>query len=79
MIGGRNPVKDRVAFATATTTGFTPHNTDRSALSYATEACIAALRDCGLTAADVDAICGSISFAASPTGPFSWIIFPTTS
>ncbi|HZQ58155.1 MAG TPA: hypothetical protein VFA84_08975 [Acidimicrobiales bacterium] len=63
MIGRRNPVKDRVAFADAATTGFTAHNTDRSALSYATEACIDVLRSCGLTAADVDGICGSLPAA----------------
>jgi acetyl-CoA acetyltransferase len=63
MIGRRNPVKDKVAFVTAATTGFTPHNTDRSPLSLATEACITALRDCGLTAGDVDGICGSIPSA----------------
>jgi len=60
MITARNPVKDKVALANAATTGFTPHNTDRSALSLVAEACIAVLRDSGLTAGDVDGICGSI-------------------
>jgi acetyl-CoA acetyltransferase len=63
MIGRRNPVKDKVAFANAATTGFTAHNTERSAASLVSEACIAVLRDCGLTAADVDGICGSIPLA----------------
>ena len=48
MISRRNPMKDRIAIANAATTGFTPHNTDRSALSCATEACVAVLRDTGL-------------------------------
>ena len=63
MIGRRNAVKDKVAFADAATTGFTPHNTERSALSLVTEASIAVLRSTGLTAADVDGICGSIPSA----------------
>ena len=52
-------MRDRVAIATAATTGFIARNTPRSAGSYAVEACIAALRDVGLTAADVDGICGT--------------------
>ena len=63
MITKRNPAKDKVAIATATTTGFVARNTDRSAASLALEACVAALRDCGLTAGDVDGICGSIPSA----------------
>jgi acetyl-CoA acetyltransferase len=59
VIGARNPVKDQLAIANAATTGFTPHNTDRSALSYAVEACVAVLRDTGLGPADVDGIVGS--------------------
>lgn len=60
MITGRNPMKDRVAIAGATTTGFTPKNTPRTPASYAAEACIDVLGQCGLTAADVDGLCGSI-------------------
>src|SRR5579859_940810 len=59
MISARNPMKDRVAFANAATTGFKAHNTDRSPGSLALEACIAVLRDSGLSAADVDGICGT--------------------
>ena len=59
MISARNPVKDRIAFANAATTGFIPHNTDRSALSYTVEACVKVLRDTGLGAGDVDGIVGS--------------------
>jgi len=55
----RNPMKDRVAIAGAATTGFTPHNTARSPASLAAEACIKVMGECGLTAADIDGICGS--------------------
>lgn len=63
MISGRNPMKDKVAFASAATTGFVAHNSGRSQASLAAEACISALRACGLTAADVDGICGSVPSA----------------
>ncbi|WP_322755768.1 thiolase C-terminal domain-containing protein [Frankia sp. Cas3] len=59
MISSRNPMKDKVAIAAAATTGFQPRNTERSRASYAAQACIQVLRDCGLTAADVDGISGS--------------------
>jgi acetyl-CoA acetyltransferase len=59
----RNPMKDRVAFAGAATTGFVAHNTERSQASLAAEACIGVLRECGLTAADVDGLCGSFPHA----------------
>jgi len=58
-IPSRNPAKDKVAIAAAATTGFIPHNTSRSQLSLAAEACISVLRSCGLTAADVDGLSGS--------------------
>jgi acetyl-CoA acetyltransferase len=64
VIGTRNPAKDLVAFAGAATTGFVAHNSGRSQASLAVEACTKVLRDCGLTAADVDGICGS-----SPSAP----------
>jgi acetyl-CoA acetyltransferase len=60
MVSARNPMKDQVAFAAAATTGFVAHNSGRSQASLAAEASIAALRACGLTAADVDGICGSV-------------------
>lgn len=59
MISPRNPMKNRVAFAGASTTGFTPRNTDRSQASFAAEACIDVLRMCGLRPEDVDGLCGS--------------------
>ena len=52
-------MKDQVAIVSAATTGFTPSNTSRSRMSYVAEASIAALRAAGLTAADVDGICGT--------------------
>jgi acetyl-CoA acetyltransferase len=58
-ITSRNPMKDQVALAGAATTGFVARNSPRSQASLAAEACIAVLRDCGLSAADVDGICGS--------------------
>lgn len=64
MISGRHPAKDRVAIAAAATTGFTAANTDRSQLSYAAEASMAALKAAGLAAADVDGIIGTSSPAA---------------
>jgi acetyl-CoA acetyltransferase len=63
VITSRNPMKDKVAVAGAATTGFTPKNTSRSPASYAAQACIAVLRQCGLGASDVDGICGSIPSA----------------
>lgn len=56
----RNTFKDEVAIVSAATTGFTAHNTDRSQGSYALEACISAVRGAGLSAGDIDGICGSV-------------------
>jgi acetyl-CoA acetyltransferase len=52
-------LKDQVAIAGASTTGFAAHNLERSQTSLAAEACIDVIRKCGLTAADVDGLCGS--------------------
>ncbi len=52
-------MKDRVALAAASTTGFVADNLPRSQTSLAAEACIDVIRKCGLTAADVDGLCGS--------------------
>ncbi len=65
MISARNPMKDKVAIAAAATTGFTAQNTERSQLSLGAEACIKAIRACGLTASDTDGICGSAVPAAA--------------
>jgi acetyl-CoA acetyltransferase len=63
VTGSDNQLKDRVAVAGVATTGFTPHNTDRSAASLAAEACTAVLRGCGLRPRDIDGVCGSIPSA----------------
>ena len=52
-------MKDQVALAGASTTGFVADNLQRSQTSLAAEACIDVIRKCGLTAADVDGLCGS--------------------
>jgi acetyl-CoA acetyltransferase len=52
-------MKDQVAIAGASTTGFVAANLDRSQASLAAEACIDVIRKCGLTAADIDGLCGS--------------------
>ena len=59
MVSARNPAKNKVAIAGVATTGMTPHNTGRSQFSLAAEAAVAVLRQTGLTATDVDGICGS--------------------
>jgi acetyl-CoA acetyltransferase len=64
VISARNSLKDRVAFAGAATTGFAARNSGRSPASLAAEACVGVLRECGLGAADVDGLCGSIPSAA---------------
>lgn len=59
MTSARNPMKDQVAIVSAATTGFSPHNTARSRMSYVAEASVAALHAAGLRAADVDGVCGT--------------------
>jgi acetyl-CoA acetyltransferase len=63
MITDRNPMKDLVAFAGAASTGFVAHNSGRSQASLVAEAAIKVLRECGLGAADVDGVCGSMPSA----------------
>jgi acetyl-CoA acetyltransferase len=65
MISDRNPMKDRVAFAGAATTGFVPRNSGRSQAAWVAEACIKVMRECGLRPEDVDGICGSSPSAAN--------------
>ncbi len=59
MTSDRNPMKNAIAFAGATTTGFERRNTTRSQASWAAEACIDAMRQCDLGPKDVDGLCGS--------------------
>ncbi len=64
MISARNPAKDQVAIANAATTGFSRDAGAVSAGALALDACTKVLRDTGLTAADVDGICGSMPQAS---------------
>jgi acetyl-CoA acetyltransferase len=63
MISGRNPMRDEVAIAAASTTGFVAENSGRSQASLVAQAATDVLRSCGLTADDVDGICGSFPSA----------------
>ena len=65
MISDRNPMKDRVAFAGAATTGFVPRNSGRSQASWVAEACMKVMRECGLRPEDIDGVCGSSPSAAN--------------
>jgi acetyl-CoA acetyltransferase len=55
----RYPIKDHVAFAGVSSTGFARDVGRRSRNALALQACIGALRDAGLTAADVDGVAGT--------------------
>lgn len=57
-------MRDMVAIAAASTTGFVAKNSGRSQASLVAEAATDVLRTCGLAAADVDGLCGS-----SPPAP----------
>jgi acetyl-CoA acetyltransferase len=63
----RNPAKDKVAVASAASTGYAATNTRRTQLSYAVEASQQAIRAAGLGAADVDGIIGS-------SNPSAWVL-----
>jgi acetyl-CoA acetyltransferase len=63
MSARRPSYQDRVAIANVASTGFVAHNTERSPMSLAADACTAVLRESGLSAADVDGVCGSIPSA----------------
>lgn len=58
MISNRNPMKDQVAIAGAATTGFVSRNSGKSPAALAADACTRVLRECDLSAADVDGLCG---------------------
>ncbi|KRD05738.1 acetyl-CoA acetyltransferase [Mycobacterium sp. Root265] len=55
----RNAMKDQVAIVAATTTGFTAANTATTQTALAARAGIDAIRAAGLTAQDIDGLCGS--------------------
>ena len=66
MISARHPLKDQVAFAGAATTGFVARNSGRSPRARSpSRRAHGCSRETGLTAADVDGICGSIPEARS--------------
>ncbi|GMU78543.1 MAG: hypothetical protein AMXMBFR46_13380 [Acidimicrobiia bacterium] len=55
MSRARNPVKDQVAVVGVGSTGFS-RSSDRTALANACDAAVAAVRDAGLSAADIDGV-----------------------
>jgi acetyl-CoA acetyltransferase len=61
----RNPLKDRVAIVGVGSTGFDRHG-QRSSASLAAEASTRAIRDAGLTAADIDGVVSTGEPAAPP-------------
>lgn len=62
----RNPIKDKVAIVGIGSTGFYRDANARSRNDLALEACVKAIRDAGLTKADIDGIVG--------TAPSAWTI-----
>jgi acetyl-CoA acetyltransferase len=52
----RNPIKDKIAFVGVASTGFARDGGSRTRDSFALEAATAAIRDAGLTAADIDGV-----------------------
>ncbi|MCU1457918.1 MAG: hypothetical protein JWL73_2010 [Actinomycetia bacterium] len=59
MIGRANPVKDRVAFASAATTGFRRDESEATPESLALDACIAAIQAAGLGPAAINGLIGA--------------------
>lgn len=59
-----NPLRHKVAIAGAASTGFTAANTLMSQTALAARACVEVIRQCGLTADDIDGICGSTPSSA---------------
>src|SRR6185295_9117983 len=69
IVSTRNPIKDQVAVVGIGSTGFS-RASDRTSLSLALEACTAAIRDAGLTEADIDGVVAT----AEPGGPSPAVI-----
>ena len=65
MTSSRNPDEGPRGDRRRSHHGFSAYNTGRSPASLVAEACTKVLRDCGLTAADVDGICGSMPAAST--------------
>jgi acetyl-CoA acetyltransferase len=63
----RNPIKDKVAVVGVGSTGFS-RNAGRSRMSLGVEAAVSAIRDAGLTASDIDGVCGTNPNAAALVG-----------
>ncbi len=59
MIGDANPARDQVAFASAATTGFGRDLGDVTPASLAVDACIAAIRDCGIERDEINGLVGA--------------------
>jgi acetyl-CoA acetyltransferase len=59
MIGDANPARDRVAFASAATTGFGRDLGDVTPGSLAVDACMAAIRDCGIAREEINGLVGA--------------------
>ncbi len=57
-------MKDRVAIAGASTTGFVAKNLARSQASLAAQACVDVIRQCGIARDEIDGLCGSWPSAA---------------
>lgn len=55
----RNPMRNQVAIAAAASTGFVPRNCGRSQTALAAQASVDVMRQCHLTPADIDGLCGS--------------------
>jgi acetyl-CoA acetyltransferase len=58
-------LKDKVAIAAASTTGFVAKNLARSQASLAAEACIDVINKCGIARDEIDGLCGSWPSAAA--------------
>ena len=59
MIGDANPAKDQIAFASAATTGFRRDSGDVTPASLALDACVAAIKDAGIDAAEINGLVGA--------------------
>ncbi len=57
----RNPAKDQVAIVGLGRHRFTRDDPGKSIAAITMDACVEAVRDAGLTAADVDGVCGSLA------------------
>jgi acetyl-CoA acetyltransferase len=69
VIGDANPHQDRIAFASAATTGFQRDHGDVTPASLALDACMTAIRDAGISAAEINGMVGAnVPFIQSALG-----------